>query len=392
MLKNIARLSILLVAACADIETVPVASSISSRQVTGSGVDSLLLSGEPSNRERRDLLVIGSRVAIGSRLLERVGTASLANDGAIALYDAKAKQLYHLDSIDADGVAIGRSGSGPGEYASFLGVVHSRQEGVIVWDPMLRRLTKYSRDGALLQTQVLSELPSMFADGILYAGQADEVFIRAGTYEATTYIRVDEGRLTDTIAIPEIERDPNAEGFVHPIPHFALLPTGTVVWTAGRSYTIELHKDESSALVVNWDRVPVPFEPEEREQYQSLTEWMRLRVSQSSENSAGLADVPSNRPAISQIIPQGDGGWAILRERGSQRVTEPARPNPTGQPPVSWFPLHELAVFNSDATLRYVVDLPPRARILSVRGDSLLGMMETPDGEQALTLWSARAR
>jgi hypothetical protein len=101
--------------------------------------------------------VIGVDLGDEDYVFESVVNAKFLPDDRVAVADAG---LFNVRVFDSDGSfvrAIGRRGSGPGEFTTIFGFWLSPGGLLCVWDPRSRRVTSFRADGQRVSTARLDE-------------------------------------------------------------------------------------------------------------------------------------------------------------------------------------------------------------------------------------------
>lgn len=93
------------------------------------------------------LLAVGASDESGGVRLSKVVAATRATDGGIAVADAAELRIGLFAASGQLLRFIGRSGGGPGEFRSLLGLWRCAGDSLFAWDPALNRMTVFSPDG-----------------------------------------------------------------------------------------------------------------------------------------------------------------------------------------------------------------------------------------------------
>jgi hypothetical protein len=97
------------------------------------------------------LVDIGGQDAPGHDL-DLVGDATRLSDGHLVVADRGSGELRLFDSTGTFLHAIGRRGKGPGEFGAIGALQRLKGDSLLVFDPMLRRVTRFSSTGQFAET------------------------------------------------------------------------------------------------------------------------------------------------------------------------------------------------------------------------------------------------
>lgn len=92
------------------------------------------------------------RLVVSGAELVQAPVAALYLRGQLVVLDAGARAVRWYDSQGKQSRAVGRRGSGPGEFRSPTWMGRCAKDQLLIWDPPARRLTALSLEGAVLST------------------------------------------------------------------------------------------------------------------------------------------------------------------------------------------------------------------------------------------------
>lgn len=318
---------------------------------------------------------------------------ALLDGGRIAILNAGDRQVLLFSADGRFERAVGRQGSGPGEFQNPRWLGRGDGDTLFVWDGRLMRLTILDGSGDLVsvhQVRVGDELgmpiaiQGRFDDGsFLYTPGSLAFFdgtpgiVRLpetyGRYETAT------GRAEPLIERAGMESVSNPGGPIYVLPFgkqdiVIALGDGLV---AGDNGTSRLHFYDLEGTLrrtVDWESAPVPVTSRDREEY-----WRRFReVFPRQVEVADRADrtEADERPRFSALT--GDrAGWLWMRTYTA-----------------SWEPRGHWLLFDEEGVLRCAVD-PPSGRfgLLDATATHVLGVERDEDGVETVVLHAlVRAR
>jgi len=79
--------------------------------------------------------------------LFRVQSALRLEDGTVVVANAGSGEMRFYDANGAHIRSVGRTGTGPGEFRIVYRIARRGRDSLIAWDPALRRISVFSRDG-----------------------------------------------------------------------------------------------------------------------------------------------------------------------------------------------------------------------------------------------------
>jgi hypothetical protein len=100
-----------------------------------------------------------------------------------------------------------------------------------------------------------------------------------------------------------------------------------------------------------------------------------------------MAKLPLRKQPVNRILTDGTGlVWAQLATPGV-RIPDDDLPRDQGPLTIKWREPDRWAAFADNGALRFIVDLPPEARLLDRDGRHLLGVTADASGEEFVVLW-----
>jgi hypothetical protein len=119
-------------------------------------------------------------------------------EGGVVIANSQMSALRYYDSAGRFAWAVGRDGSGPGEFKALDGLAAYRGDSVAVWDRALWRLTVVGPDGGVGRTVNVHGLNSVVAR--LRGALSDGSFVLAAAGSAEDFLRNDPGERRDSVS------------------------------------------------------------------------------------------------------------------------------------------------------------------------------------------------
>lgn len=137
------------------------------------------LSSEP-------VLAVGASLDADLMFSEVAAVAALPSGDMLVANRRNPPSVTRLDSTGQAEWVFGRSGEGPGEFRMIMALYVKSPDTIIVYDPMLARITHVSPTGELLQTTSIEHYPdARGAQAVAYQGVlSDGSFIAFHNYTA----------------------------------------------------------------------------------------------------------------------------------------------------------------------------------------------------------------
>jgi hypothetical protein len=258
-----------------------------------------------------------------------IAAATTHVDGSIAFWglDGKRSQLYRVDSVGRP-LAIGRLGSGPGEYRFHLPMGFGPEGELLLADLAQRRVMRYATDGRLLSTVevpvAIGLFNAAFVDGKLLA-LATEVPRTRGDSMPVSIEALDDGaRQPRRLATLPVRRPGYAVSDLRPMParhaaadQYAFDSTGALLTTTGAALVVDRF-DAAGAHVVRFGfDVTTPFVSDgelEEARGRALRGVNEPRMRRALEESMQRPGSRLRHPAITRLMVAADGsiwvrGW-----------------------------------------------------------------------------------
>jgi hypothetical protein len=332
------------------------------------------------------VLTIGLAQGAEEYELYDVASALQVGTGEVAVACGGTNQVRFYDSTGAFLRAVGRAGSGPGEYRLMWDMWRMGSDSLALFDYGNARMTVMGARGEFGRTFALTEVPGRalpipvgpFADGSFLGAshdlgreepQAGGVFRGAvllvrwspdGDLLETQVLRPGDERFVGTVEGRPIMRSP-------PFAHTLELVTSDDVWYYGSTEAYEIEQFSPGGELRRILRRTVENRLVTPEMETELERWAR---EQYADYPAPILDflfsmpVPETTPAHGNLIVDDDGNLWVSEYR-----------LPTEEP--SW------AVFDPDGRFLGVLDTPAGGEVTQIGSDYLLGIWRDElDAEQ----------
>ena len=275
-----------------------------------------------------------TRLPVGSEsapVLINPRSIAIGFDDRIYIGDESPARVLSYDSTGKFLRAIGREGSGPGEFRSpNVGA----GDVLVVNDGQLRRLSGFDTTGRLLWTKpgtcCRSRAIRVDQAGRIYVVSSPLV-IGAGPLLDEMIIFSKEGVPRDTIHVPgfgsaepgkrEWRQVTKEAAFAASIPfvpqsHFAVTRTGFVVWGYSKVYTLMEGPDASVPRITiqrPWIAPSLSLTERQRAREASIGTYTRFVERPTLDRIFDLNDVPKQAPAFFALDVDACGRWWVLR-------------------------------------------------------------------------------
>lgn len=311
----------------------------------------------------------------------RIGAMDIGEDGTIYVHDAAMKALRAYDSTGRYLRTIGGQGGGPGEYQNLLGLAALHDGRLLLRDAA--RVNVYDTNGSPLTAwpvsagMMLGAKPNtLVADGhggaytMVQAGAA-----RAGQTLVLEYVFLhldSTGTARDTVPMPTWPEMPPPTMRFSPRGLFALRPDGTFATSRSDHYVVDLPTADGRVLRV--ERPPlaaIALTPGERAEQQEFFDALARR------NPTGeRVVVPATKPLIRALRVAPDGRLWVQLHTTAVESGEPVDAAPAElRVPDRWVEPEAWDVFEPDGSFLGHLELPPRASLLTMRGDRAWGVI-----------------
>lgn len=353
----------------------------------------------------RELRVVGGPDDIGGPRLGFVVDATIDVD-TVFLLDAMQQRVSVHGPDGFFARAVGGPGEGPGELSRFASSVLLVGDTIIVGDWGRGRVHRFLRDGTFLDASLLGSAGGrswwrVGGDGRLYARtlsryvdgsstwRGDDVLLRPPPVGTTP----DNALGADTVfRFQYDETDVGGPGRpVLPLlvnaPTWAVLPDGRLAWTSLGSSELRIHAaDGSLARIVRFPGwAPRAPTAEERSALLELMGDKLVALGGSRETVDALGAVqPEELPAVTAVRAAPDSTIWVQR-MGRAGDVHPRSLN-TPDPPTGWGG-GTWDVLDRDGRRLDSVELGPRARVLRITRDRVLGVRWDELGREEVVVW-----
>ena len=322
----------------------------------------------------------------------RVTSLAVDGDDRVYAYDAMSRALLQYDARGRFRRKFGRSGGGPGEFRTILGLAVLSDGRIAARDAA--RVLVFTKAGdyeAAWQTRGGVMLPG--AD-VLVADTAGGVYttapagsrMRDGVLEIMQqYTHLSRsGSVIDTITRPTWPELPP------PLTAFAvrglvaLSPRGQLV--SARSDRYEVNVDEPDGRVLRFgraDQSPVELEAAERSAYQRFYDELSRR-----DPLASHIEVPKEKPLL-RAVRVGDAGrfWVGVHAPAVQSIGSGDALQRPLEAPDAWREPEIWDVFQHSGEYLGRIQLPLGATALAMRKDRIWGLVRDDDGVPSIVRW-----
>ncbi|UCC26158.1 MAG: 6-bladed beta-propeller [Gemmatimonadales bacterium] len=339
-----------------------------------------------------ELFRVGGDESVPASHFGYVADAALGEDGRIYVLDQRAQAVRVFDSDGGLVRSLGGPGEGPGELGRLATSVLESGGEILVVDWVQHRLSRYDvADGRVLPSLPLPHAPA--AQSWWESGGDGEVYLRSlsrsratdGGWSSDDWLLrwVDEAR-TDTVLrfeYPATGLGARGAPRLSPVvnaPAWAVLEDGRVAWTTLSADELRMVSPAGGVRLVrgaSW----VPHAPSQAER-DALVRGVAARIVMLGGMASAVDEVPVDHPETLPVLTDvraGPEGSVWVQRAGSLRDAHPMALN-TADPPRGWGgPRWE--VLDPEGRYLGTVDLPPRFRLMEIRGDTILGVQADRD-------------
>ncbi len=318
--------------------------------------------------------------------------------GEMYVWDGNLVSLRLYDSSGTHVRTVSTKGEGPGEHRASNGMALDPTGRLLLWDPLNRRISVFSAAGDLEATWPVGG--SLTRQRGLIADTAGNVYMRHAfrdpvTRETRTILArlAADGAMRDSVEPPMFGAPPPMQSAQRPgrisnyvLPYapaqpWTFSPYGYVVAGPGEPYVVHLLRGNGPRIRIERELQRVPVAPEERSDLREQI-LSALRTTDPAYEWKG-PDIPALKPAYRDLSIGDDGRIWVTLSTPSEPVPEAERPPPPQLPPgVAGMPrpariwrestLYE--VFEPTGEFLGRVAVPPRSRVLRMRGDHAWGV------------------
>jgi hypothetical protein len=325
-----------------------------------------------------------------------IASIAVGRDDRVFVWDPRTPSIRMYDARGKLVRAIGRKGSGPGEYDRLNGLTTLPDGRMVAWDGGNARINVYTADGDPLTTWH-PPVSTFGTSNALSSDTASRVWARAwvpetgpkwGALGRTAWFVIDSsGAIVDTVRQPEadlgdppvIARQEGGSSSMN-VPYAlaqvqAASPLGFLVWGPTQPYRVYAEWS-GRPLRIERQSAPVAVSDEERAQQRAVVEWS-MRQTEPGWTWQGR-DVPATKPAYASLSVGLDGRIWVAAHTESERYTPepPLRPQQNPRPQITFRPARRVRdVFEPDGRYLGRVLVPRNVTILATRGDIVWGSM-----------------
>lgn len=335
----------------------------------------------------------------------RVYTIVPTPDRGFLTCDLADQTLRRYDSTGAFRQTVGRTGAGPGEYASCYDVLVDIDSGIVVNDPPNARLVRFSADGTPRDVLSVSTYGGLGGPGTFYVDRGGRYWRKAwiptpGAMEfdlPSQMVILDRGgRRVDSVHVPAPGQSGGRgfalstnDGMYSTVPYdslYAIGADGAIVTASPHRYHLKVVRGDRTLEVTRSDAA-VPYGDAER------AEWLAWHRYLSGRNpQQRLAPIPELKPFLRAVrVDDLDRVWVQVHVGAEQR---PIPPRPPGdlRPLLTWRERNTYDLFDGH-TGAYIgrVAFPYATQLMATQGDRVWLAEEGASGEQRIGVYELRA-
>jgi hypothetical protein len=331
------------------------------------------------------------------------GAVRLSDGGIVALSDGS-KQLLFFDGLGEFQMAVGGSGSGPGEFISPFQLSKDSSDTLVVWDRGNGRVSWFSPQGSYMRSSVpardyvLDQIPDGFRIGGITKYVPGGLMLRGVISGPRSPEDMPLGRTwRESVGFLVTPEEGGEGAFLGPIPgreRFFIEPSlGAPAFFGGdakvavgvhpiRIYIgdskvidIRVHSFGGDLIRIIRDGVqpdPVRSEDIEWERWYLNTSWLPTRGAGRAERLAEAMPIPDRKPAFEDLIVDADG-YLWMKEYSAHN------PNPV-----------RYRIYSPEGVRAGVARLPGSLKVFDIGRDYILGIGYDLDGVETILMYDLR--
>lgn len=314
-----------------------------------------------------------------------------APDGSVYVADSQIPAVRRYDGEGRWLADIGREGEGPGEYLYPRGIAYPPSHHLMVYDVRARRLTVYDEAGDHLDS--FHTRSGLYSGDIFEADTAGHAYVKNVAADVRTLDEGDpwpmewlrfapDGSLIDTIAVPPEDKVgpgyvlAGRGGYFRPFTVMTvstMSPHGYLVTARNDAYALHRPLQDGRILRIERSVEPVPVLPEERRQWEAISDYFEERP---SVERGAYPSIPDVKPVIRHLFADMEGRiWVARYAQAEHRPHTPEEKAERGnRPDFEWRQPLVWEVFSPGGSFLGRVTLPPRTTLVAARGDLVWGV------------------
>jgi 6-bladed beta-propeller len=355
------------------------------RDVAGDTTIVRTLSGQvwPPGVELVEDLAIGALQ--GPEELEFGEVSRLAEDpdGGIYVLDAHGPAISHFDRGGGFLGTVGRSGGGPGEYGHLsLGMVVDSCGTLYVHDWSNSRIARFAAGGEALDPWPLdSHFLTTDPGTWLYSDGCDRILVRTAVGELPALLRIESGRVVDTLEVPRLPGVPRLRGGPYRVDlYWGWNVEGYFIVGLSNRYSLDARRPTGTLRILR--EVPsLPVHAEEADAWRRQFEWMERHPAYRPPEGEWI---PSEMPPFREIGVAADGRIWVRRNTRPIPIEAEGYPDGPldGPPPVPWTQPYLFDVFAADGSFLGEVRFPDSVQPLLFGSGHVWGVRRGEFDEQ----------